>query len=235
MRTLTSTLEAEQQKASIDPLIKIVLTHGDTEHTFDLERILDSSHTEEPYSQKLELTLDNSDGVLTGLDLKGYKGVISYGAVTDDGDEYSDCAPLTVISQRLNSSPGILDCTLSLVGIPNLMAEDKASESYLPDDDDSKTVKTLINSILGATIACFHSDDDCIAYDCVFDSEDDLIDTYKPKDSFRIYTGGSRLSAIRRLLDLTKCAMIFKADGKGHVFVPTTSGAVYSYEYSLED
>ena len=233
MRTLTSTLEAEQQKASIDPLIKIVLTHGDTEHTFDLERILDSSHTEEPYSQKLELTLDNSDGVLTGLDLKGYKGVISYGAVTDDGDEYSDCAPLTVISQRLNSSPGILDCTLSLVGIPNLMAEDKASESYLPDDDDTKSVKTLIDSLLEATMDCFSH---CQAYEVVWESGyDGLANTYKPKDSFRIYTGGSRLAAFRRLLEYTGNVARVESDGKWHILKPTTTGATYDYEYSLED
>ncbi|GAJ16411.1 unnamed protein product, partial [marine sediment metagenome] len=54
---------------------------------------LDINHTEEPYTQRADLVLDNSDGTLTDLDLKGFKGVISYGAV-GDGEEYSACAPL---------------------------------------------------------------------------------------------------------------------------------------------
>jgi len=205
---------------------------GYTTTIYNRTRILDINHPEEPYTQKAELVLDNSDGALTELDLKGFKGVISYGAVGTAGEEYSACAPLTVIGQTFNSSPGKLDCTLSLVGIPNLMAEDKASESYMPDEDDNKTVKTLINQIVGATLDCYSH---CTAYEVVWeDGYDGLADTYKPKDSFRIYVGGSRLAAFRRLLDYTGNVARVEADGKWHIFKPVVSGGTYDSEYSLE-
>ncbi|GAH09962.1 unnamed protein product, partial [marine sediment metagenome] len=112
------------------------------------------------------------------------------------GEEYDACAPLWVIAQTFNSSPGKLDCTLSLIGIPNLIAEDKANASYIPDSDDTKSVKTLINAIIAKTLACYSH---CAAYAVEWeDGYDNLADTYKPKDSFRIYVGGSRLAALRR-------------------------------------
>jgi len=231
VRTLTETLNAAQKAASVDALVKIALTHGESSHTYTRDRILDINHTEEPYTQRAELKLDNSDGALTSLDLKGYQGVISYGAATGTGEEYSACAPLWVIAQKFNSSPGKLDCTLSLVGIPNLLAEDKASASYIPLSTDVKTVKTLLGEILGATLACYSH---CTAYTVAWDSEDSLIDTFRPKDNFRIYVGGSRLAAVRRLLDYTKCVIRAEADGKVHVFQPFTTDETYDYEYSLE-
>jgi len=80
-------------------------------------------------------------------------------------------------------------------------------------------------------IDCF---DHCTAYEVVYDSEDSLIDTYQPKDAFKIFEGDSRLVAINRLLFYTGCVKIVKADGKIHVFVPTTTGITYKSEYSLE-
>jgi hypothetical protein len=71
------------------------------------------------------------------------------------------------------------------------------------------------------------------AYTVEFDSEDSLIDSYTPKDAFRIYTGGTRLASIKRLLDFTNCAMRVEADGHIHIFVPTTTGTSYNYTYSL--
>lgn len=232
MRDLSATLKAAQQAESIDALVKIVLTHGEDSYTYDRDRIVDKNHPEEPYSQKAKLVLDNSDGALTALDLQGFKGVISYGAITSAGEEYSATAPLWVISQQFNSSPGALDCTLSLIGIMNLMAEDKASEKYMPDEEDTKTVKTLINQILGATLACYSH---CTAFEVVWeDGYDSLADTYKPKDTFRIYGGGSRLASFRRALDYTGNVARVEADGKVHIFKPTISGVVYDSEYSLE-
>lgn len=230
MRTLTPTLEAEQKKESLTPLVKIVLTLGANNYTYDKSRILDTNPSEQPYNQKAEVVLDNSDDALTDINLKGFKGVISKGAVTSAGKEYDASAPLWVIAQQFNSSPGKLDCTLSLIGIPNLLAEDRANAIYQPDETDTKTVKTLLTEIITASLACYSH---CKAYEVVFDSEDSLIDTYVPKDSFRIYVNGSRLAAIRRLLDYTKCVGIAKADGKFHIFQPTITGSVYDYEYSL--
>jgi len=228
MRTLSDKLKAAQQAASIDALSKIVLTHGATTHTYTRDRILDIDSTEEPYRQEAKVLLNNSDGVLTDLDLKGYQGVISFGAVTDDGNEYSANAPLWVRAQKLNSSPGILSCELSLIGIMNLLAEDRASEPYNPDEDNDDTVKTIINAILGATLDCFSH---CKAWDVVWDSEDSLINSFKPKDGLRIYTNGSRLAVLRRLLDYTHCVARAEDDGKVHIFNPTISGEVYDYEY----
>jgi len=228
MRTLSDTLLAAQKVADKDALYKIVLTHGENEYTYDKSRILDIDPEEEPYSQKAKLLLSNSDGTLTDLDLKGYQGVISFGAVTGEGDEYSANAPLWVIDQQLNSSPSGLYCELSLIGIMNLLAEDRASEPYNPDEDDEDTVKDLINAILGATLDCFSH---CKAWEVVWDSEDDLIDSFQPKDGFKILTNWCRLAVLRKLLDFTKCVARPEADGKIHIFNPTISGEVYDYEY----
>lgn len=235
MRDLSTTLLAAQQKGFVKALVKLVLTHGATTYTYTKARILDVTEKGNGNLQSLVVILDNSDKTLTDLDLRGYKGVLSYGIMTAAGEEYSSLAPMWIMPQQFDSNPNKLICTLSLVGICNMMADDKASESYVPEATDTKTVKTLIREIVGDTgvtmIACFNH---CQKYDIVFDSEDDLIDTYKPKDGFRIYERNNRLSAINRLLDYTKCVMRAEDDGKIHIFVPTTSGTTYDSEYSLE-
>lgn len=221
MRTLTATLLAKQKSGQLNPLHKVTLTRtGFTTYTYDRTRVIVIDHDEQSYSQKATVTLDNSDKSLNDIDLEGYTAVISYGQRTSAGDEYSDCAPLSVISQQFNSSQEGLDCILTMQGIPNLMMDEEASEAYKPDDADTNTVKTLITAIAGATMACFNH---CPAYEVVYDSEDSLIDTFMPKDKFRIYEKGKRLAAIRTLLGFTGCAMIVKADGKIHIFVPTVS------------
>jgi hypothetical protein len=227
MRTLTSTLLAAQQAVTKNPLYRIVLTKGATTYTYEKDRILPSKHDEEMYSQKGEVVLDNADGELNDLDLKGYDAVISYGF----GSEYSAAAALSAIDQQFDSTPDKLNCTLFLEGIPNLMAQDEASENYIPDDEDTKTVKDLVNAIAGATLDCF---DHCKAYQVVWDvGYDTLADTYKSKDGFRVYTGGSRLAALRRVLDFTANVPRFRADGKIHILKPVTTGTAYDSEYSL--
>jgi len=83
-----------------------------------------------------------------------------------------------------------------------------------------------------AGIDCF---DHCEAYEVVYDSEDSLIDTYLPKDGFKIYENDTRLATINKLLAYTGCVKRAEDDGKIHVFVPTTTGTSYDYEYSLSD
>jgi len=231
MKALSETLEAALQAASIDPLVKVELTFSASSYAYDRTRALDITIKENGVLQSAELELQNADKELTPIDLKGFKAVLSVGAVTGSGDEYCAFPPMWVTAQRFDSAPGVLNCKLTLAGICNLMEEDKASEAYQPDDEDTKTCKTLINEIAGATLACFNH---CTAYDVVWDSEDSLIDSYQPKDDFRIYHGGDRLSAINRLLRYTNCVMRAQADGKLHIFVPTTTGTTYDYEYSLE-
>ena len=233
MRALPTSLKTAQQTTKAKVLAKIVLTSGSTTYTYTKTRILDIEETEDGPLQRLEVTLNNSDGTLTNLDLRGYEGVLSSGATTSCGDEYDACAPMVVTAQRFNSDPKRLECTLYLVGSANLMQMDQASELYEPDTDNTDSVKDIIDAIAGATLTCF---DHCTAYTTVWEvGYDALADTYQPKDAFRVYVGNNRLSRINQLLDYTKNVAVFKADGKLHIFQPTTSGSSYDYQYSLED
>jgi hypothetical protein len=228
MRTLTSTLQAAQIRGNLFPKAKIVLTLGATTYTYEAGvRVLVLDHKEEPFSQKATVLLDNKDNALSSLDLKGYKAVISYGAKTSAGDEYSACAPLWVIPQQLDSGRGAdsawsLDCTLQLKGIPDLLDDDKASGFYIPALTD--TVKTVINGILGATISVFSH---CTIYTVDWDSEDSLVDTYCPKQTVRITSGMSRLTALKLYLQYTRCMMMVQADGHVHIFVPKVTGTTW--------
>jgi hypothetical protein len=231
MRTLDAALTKAQQQPSRDPAVKIVLTSGGTSYTIEEDRILKLVHTEEPWqAHAKEVLLNNHDGYFTSLDLKGYSTVISWGYSTPSGKLYSATSPLIVTWQQLNSSPDNLVCMLNMLGIPDLMELDCASVSYLPESTDTKTVKTLLGEVAGATMACFNH---CTAYTIDFDSEDSLIGTYQPKDSYRIYTGGSRLAAFKRLLEYTGCAARWGNDGHIHIFVPTTTGTAFDSLYSL--
>lgn len=232
MRSLSTTLEKAQKAGAKNALVKIVLTYDGNTYTYTKARIIDIKQTEDGSRQSAQILLDNNDGTLTDLDLKGYQGVLSYGLTTSAGDEYSACAPMWVLAQEFDSDPNKLTCTLSMVGICNLMADDEASAKYMPADDDTKTVKTLVNEVIGATMACFNH---CTAYQVEWDAGyDALADTYKPKDAFRVYIGNNRLSAMNRLLEYTLNVAVVKDDGKIHIMKPTTTGSSYDYEYSLD-
>jgi len=343
------------------------------------DRIVDFPRQEEtPDSQTAEIVFDNSDKYFNNIDLKGCRAFIQMGLVTASGSEYSALPPMTVISQDFSSSPNSLQCHVTMIGIPDLLAQDRASRDYFHHWSDTKTVKELITEIAsgqpvptelieeqpifngftnidhnlhgvaqrltirrrtitalafklkkvgypgGGTVIfrirdvqteevlksisypissipyladwCWvtldeplevnqevwiycenvygdasnyvavatnsfgvksgewlveidptegpvdYSDRDCAyrykytaesdsgidcfehcrAYDVVYDSEDDLIDTYQPRDAFRIYEGQSRLDKINQLLNYTRCVKRIEADGKIHVFVPVT-------------
>ena len=238
MRSLSATLEAGQQASTIDALIKAVFTKsGEDTLTYTKTRIKDIiDHTEEPYNQNATIVLDNADGTLTALNLDGYQCVISYGVNTSAGEEYSACAPLWVVGEGIYSQPGKLTVSFRLYGQPNLLAFDQANDNFLPAAGDGRKVKDLIGEILGdseKTILSVY--DHAPLWNVTWDSEDALIDVHAPDDGFRIYLRGSRLSAVRRLLDRTTNVYRFEEDGEVHIFVPTTTGASYSYEYTLAD
>jgi len=239
MRDLTETLKAAQKWPLITPLYKIVLTHGENSYTYELDRILDLRHSEEDDRQNAEVLLDNWDDALTNLDLKGYQGVISYGITTSAGEEYSATAPLKVIAQQshsTNAEPRQLFCNLGLAGYPNQIAEDKANDKYVPDEDNTDTVKTLVRKLFGDSgVSILAVYDHCDSYDVVFDSEDSLIDTFQPKDSFYILEGDSRWAKIKELLKWTQCVIRFEDDGLPHIRKPTISGETYDAEYSLAE
>lgn len=239
IRTLTSTLEAAQ-KAMGDALCKVVLTKaGQATRTYGVDttnRILSCKMQMGEWRQSAEVVVDNRDGNLTSLTLQGYQAVISKGFVTSSGDEYSAYPPMKVISQRGDVRGGEMITIFSLAGLINLLAEDKASADYTPDDTDTDTVKTIIDAVMGATLAAFNH---CTAYTVTWDSEDDLIDVFMPKDSFSVYFRESRQSAIKKLLAFTKCVMRFEDDGNPHILVPrrTESAATWvaNTAYSLND
>ena len=227
MRTLAGTLSADQKAYNVDAQVKIVLTKaGQTTYTYTRAEILDIPfHPEQEYSQTAQVILQNADKSLNNINFKGYKGVISYGV----GANYSPCAPLWVVHQQFISSPGRLTCELSLAGIPNLLAEHEASADYSAGADPTATLKTLIIWIANAVLACFSQHP---SYSIVWDSEDGIIDTHPPKDSFKIAYGETRLEKIKELLAYTSMVMRVEDDEAIHFFVPTTTGVVYDYEYN---
>mgnify|MGYP001050696358 CR=1 FL=1 len=234
MRSISESLLSAQRSESVRPAARIRLIRDGEEFILGTGMILSLEHTEETYSHSAKAVLDNSDGAFSANDYRGWQADISYGAVTGCGEEYSACAPLWILNQEILSSCGRLICLLSMAGIPDMLAEDRASCAYMPPDTDSKTVKDLVREIMGDSgvtmIACF---DHCRYYDVVFDSEDSITGSYCPRDGFRIYMNGSRLSALKRLLDNTYCVMRFGGDGKVHILEPSTGGTGYDYQYQL--
>ncbi len=232
MRTLSGSLTTAQKSSSMTPLVKIVLTmDGEDTQTYTTTRIKILKHTEAIYRQSAEVLLNNTDQALQTLDLRGFKGIISWGATTSGGDEYSACAPLWVIGKQPYYWPGGAVAALSLAGIFNLLDIDRASEPYTPGTDNTDTIKTILTKIADATIPCWHNSDNYTQWEIVYDSEDALIDAFIPKDSFRVNVGDTRLEKMKELIGLTKCVMRPEDDGKIHIFVPTVSGGSYDYEY----
>ncbi len=235
MRTLSAKLTAAQKSASINPLCKIVLTRaGQDTLTYDTDDLLRVRHFERLFSHTANVFIDDASAVLHGIDLEGYQGVLSYGAVTSDGDEYSATAPLWVVGQQRDSHPHTTLCSLELVGILDLLKHDVANASFSLASDDSDSAKTIIDSIADASIAPFdHCAAVTITYDTGYDGGDDLINDWVPADYFDVSFGESRLAAIIKLLSPTNCSLRIEDDGELHIFKPTISGESYDYEYSF--
>lgn len=367
-------------------LIRCVLTYGANTYTYNTTRIKQLSRMEQIFSHKSELMLDDTDKVLHGLDLEGYKVVISRGLITRAGEEWVDLPPLWVIGQQRDSYRDRLECSLSLEGTFDRMGRHKATDTYTPDSGDTRTVKDwlielitlgtsgsasteeqttsdsdmplhsgvrygagqkltisgrrlarlyfklkkvgspsgevafsiysvttgalLVRRVWGdafnlgtsygwqyvtlywwhkineeVRIVCEFQDGDssnyvdmaynetsvkasqeltekytgdwsdeagydaaykytygatpvyCYdkypAYGLVFDSEDDLIDSFIPADSFRINLNDTRLAKVKELMRYTDCVAVVKNDGLIHISVPTTSGTTYDNEYTL--
>jgi len=104
-------------------------------------------HPETEDSQTAEVVLQNADKRFTDLNLKGLTAVISY----DYGSGYTATPTLTVVTQDDITSGGHYQTVLSLVGIPDLLADDKASKDYVHDSTDTKAVKALITEVLDGT------------------------------------------------------------------------------------
>jgi len=158
---------------------------------------------------------------------------LGWGYVCADGTKrYSYIQPLYVKDQVFHSSQGILTCTLSCIGLFDLMDLDEANADYKQDSGSTYTIKDLIDGICAATLAPYTH---CVAYTVAWDSDDAIFDTFKPADAFHIKFKESRLSALKRLLWFTKTVMrVESADSKIHFRLPTVSGSTYAYEYRLD-
>ena len=237
MRSLSATLLAAQKSEYIEfPLCKIALTRtGEDSYSYDGDDLLRVRHTERLFSHKANVFIDDNDAALHGIDLEGYQVVISYGATTTDGDEYSATAPLWVIGQQSDSHPYTTLCSLELVGTLDLLAHDKANAQYSIASDDSDTAKAILDSIADASIAPFdHCSAVTITYDTGYDGGDDLINSWVPADYFDVSFGESRLDAIIKILAPTNCCLRVEDDGELHIFKPTISGESYDYEYNFD-
>ena len=95
---------------------------------------------------------------------------------------------------------------------------------------DTITDNTVVWTCKGLQVVVYSNTP---AYTPVFDSEDSLIDTFIPKESFTLALNETRLAAIQKLLAWTTCVFRVEADEKVHFFTPTTTGTTYNYEYSL--
>ncbi len=237
MRTLSASLLSNQKGVGetglpYDPIWKIVLTRdGEDTKTYTKTRVIKILSDEEEFNQSAIVLLDNSDGSLTTIDFERYQGVISLGYNDSaQGDEYSPLAPLKVTRQRFFSAQGILVCQLELEGISNQLSQDKAEAERTVDDTDTDTVKTLLTNVVNATIPSYTSYG---SFNATFDSEDSLIDSFIPKDYYRIRLNENRLEKVRQLLSWTGSKSRAEDDGKIHFFDPVISGANYDYEYKL--
>ena len=104
-------------------------------------------HAETEDSQMAEVVLDNSDKRFTALNLEGLTAVLSY----DYGAGYVATPTLRVVTQDDITSGGNYQTVLNLVGIPDLLSEDKASADYEHFDSSAKTVKDMLTEVLDGT------------------------------------------------------------------------------------
>ena len=236
MINLSSTLEAAQKaKRRLNPIVKVVLSNNGTTKTYLKDRILSITRTNTQWSHVVEITLHNADGVITALDFKGYKAIVSRGLVAA-GDEYAALDPLWCLTHKYDSGrtewAGLRPSTLKLIGVFDRMNLDHASEEYTPDSANTDTIKTLLTAVANATMQGFTH---CQSFAITFDAtEETLLDTFTPSDSFRVGFGESRLAVFKKLMAYVKSVPRVRNDEKIHILNPTVSGSTYAYEYKLD-
>lgn len=147
----------------------------------------------------------------------------------NDGDEYSIKAPLWVIGQQFLSFGGELICELMLVGIFDLMAMDMAESELNPTADDVDTIKTWMTAIANATLTPYTN---YTNFTITYDSDDNVVNSFKPADYFRVGINSDRRAKFNELMAWTGVKKRVEADEKIHIFDPKTTGD-YDYEYKL--
>jgi hypothetical protein len=149
MRTLAAALTTAQQSLSLYPKVKITFSKtGETDIVVEEDKILTMpSEDESTDSQTAVVVFDNSDGYFTTLDLKGWSAVIEMGLKAPVNALYSTFPPFKVVTQELSSAPAYLQCRISMIGIPNRLAEDRASKDYFNHWSSTTTVKDMVTEI----------------------------------------------------------------------------------------
>ena len=234
MRDISQSLLRGQREPTIlakHLLIQAVLTYGATTLTYTTTKIKKLSDIEQVWSHKGQLLLDDSDKTLHSLDLEGYKAVLSYGLITRAGAELVTMPPMWVVGQDRDSYRDRLECYFELEGIFNRMGRHKAEDVYTQESGDSNTVKTLLTGIAEATLSPYTN---YPAYTIIFDSIDDLIDTFIPADGFKVALNETRLSKFKELMSYTDCVARIGSDEAIHISVPVTSGTAFNNEYTLQ-
>lgn len=231
MRTLSTTLTRAQKAQFIahkNLLIKCVLTYGTNTYTYTKTKLRQVRHNEQVFSHNAVVLVDDTDKTMHNLNLEGYKAYMSYGLITPAGEEWVPTAPMWVVGQDRDSHRTKLECLLELEGIFNRMGKHKAEDTYTQEDDDTNTVKDLLIAIAQADLAPYTG---YPHYTIIFDSEDDLIDSFIPADSFRINVNDTRKAKFKELLQYTDCVARIGNDEAIHILNPTTSGSSYDYQY----
>ncbi len=149
MRTLTDTLLAAQKSPNRVPRLRLTFSKtGESNVVVEEDRILAAFGIDAQSSQRTNILFNNASQYFNALDLKGWTAVIERGMVTSAGAEYDSLPPLKVLDMGNYSSPGVLTCPMTLIGIPDLLVLDKASKNYLNHWSNTKTPKDLITEIL---------------------------------------------------------------------------------------
>ena len=148
MRTLSADLTAAQKASVLNPKYKVVFS-GPASGTYEQDLILLIDHFEEWWSQRATIVLDNRDGSIT-TDFHGAKVVITYGLEPPYSSNTSDAAPLWVEDQTYNMVAKTV--TITAKGLPDLLAEDRASAAHVQETADLKTIKDLITEVVKGTL-----------------------------------------------------------------------------------
>ena len=153
MRNLSAELIAAQKALSLNPYPKITCSlPGESDIVLERDRILHiPAHEESGDNHTAQVVLSNADKYFNNKNLKGWNAVIEWGLETTSGVEYSATAPLKIVNQTLSSDERGLFCYLTLLGIPNMLNEDKASGDYLNHKSSTKTVKTMLTEVVTLT------------------------------------------------------------------------------------
>lgn len=225
MLTLTSTLLAEQRKASYIPYVRLWLPNygGGTDLAPYYKKLL---HTEQTYGGGSSILFTDLESWFFSsgkpIDFKGQEINIGLGFVTDAGKEYKTRGPVWVYNTRLSSYEGVLavqfECLDMWEKLGMLRAAGNDLGTALSWEGDT-TIYAIIGELLSGITALTK------------DSSDGVIDVFQPYYYANI--NDSKRDIIVPLMGLTKCGMRMRSDGM-HIFkLVEQSGGTDSYTYEL--